>query len=328
MATCTAIYPIIEGLTGGLSVEDESGGKYTHVYQVEFDDTNDSHWAALAAESTADPIPDDEVRRIPEYGEQHPEDSTSLVVEKTCDPLPDDPSTWRVTVRYSIPKIDASTTAGPQPPSNTDNNSEPPQPIPNRKRLVSTWTRQRAFQLSYSSAPGGGMQLITNSAGDPFSPPITDDEELVQITFVRSQLTFDLQWKMDFEGYLNDREFKLWSQPDRSFPKWSLKVASITADEVPPTDKTPGYWTVTIVIMHNPYLWTFAPLDQGGRELVGGVKKKIMQNGVPVVALLNGSGGKLADGGTPVFLDGIAPATKGPFRTRLDADFRWLALQV
>jgi len=324
MPNVTAIYQVADGLQGGLDIETRFGGKYTHVFQVEFDGTNGSLWYAIAAVNLADSIPSDEVFAIPEYGTPHPEDETSFVVEKTADPVPDSwGRVWKVTVRFAFPKgLTQGTGGGPPAPSDNQGN-EPPFPLPNTHRSWSSWTRQLAKRRAYPL-----VNLVTNSAGDPFSPPLTVEDHLPQVTFVRSQTTFNPKWKSEFEDRLNDRDFKIWSTPEWTAPKWSLKVISITGDETAATGKTPAWWTVTIVIQYNPDLWVEKPLDQGGRYLVAGVKTKCLTNGVPVVALLDGAGGRLADGGTPVFLDGIAPATKGPYRLNLDADFRGLALTV
>jgi hypothetical protein len=318
MANVLRIYEVPDGLTGGLSLADQSGGRYTRVFYVEFDSTNASVWAAIAATNSSGNTPDDETDHVPSYGEQHPEDSTALVMHKTGDPLPDDPATWKVLVHYSYPQVDANAGSSPPAPShpeNGQNSGSPPQPLPNTRRDKGTFYRQKAWEKDLDG------NLIKNTAGDPFDPPIVTDEPLSEYTFTRSQLTFDIGWSQDFEGAVNDRQYVLWFRGTAIVcPARTLKCAKITAAEVPATDNTPAYYTVAIVVQEDPQGWQPQPLNRGWRELVGGNLRPMLDGGMKPAQppLLAANGARLAVGANPVFT--------GPWKVHKEKDFRWLAL--
>lgn len=312
MANVVDVYEIPDGLTGGLSVQDASGGNYTRVLQVEFDGINRFVWAALEA------VGDSE--SVPVYGEPHPEDLTSWCYDKRAEPVPDDPTTWRVTCRYARSPVDPNAPNSPQPPSQ-NGGGEPPAPIPSQKVTWGTWTRQKAWDDDRNGV------AITNSADDPFDPPITTDEHLIELTVVRSQSTFSTFWKKECEGAVNDAMFPGFG--DFGAPKRTLKVVEITGELVPATDKTPRYWTVTIRIQHDPNGWQARPLDRGYRKKVGANRVTILKDGLRPAhpPLLDGAGAALADGAAPVFLDGNG-GRKGPFIVHWEIDFKQLALDI
>ena len=338
MANVTAVYEVQDGLSGGLSVENRDGGAYTRTFQVEFDDTNSFVWFALDAVNPASPVPADECSRIPLYGEAHPEDFSSVMVSKNAQPNSDDPTTWLVTCQYKFPQVDTNNEGSPPDPTEsgsgdgqtgptggTEKTTDVPTPLPNQRRSCGTFTRQKAWEKDLNDL------LIKNSAGDPYDPPIVTEQSLPEFTYVRSQTTFNIGWKINFENTINRFAYALKLQ-DKTLncAKRTLKVAKITAEEVPATEKTQGYWTVTMVLQYDPLGWQPAPLDMGFREKVGGVMRKIFDpnSGTEVTkpALLDGAGVALAVAGTPVFLTGVAPSTFGPFIVYEERDFKWLAL--
>jgi hypothetical protein len=337
MANVAAVYEVPEGLAGGASVENRDGTAATRVFQVEFDDFNPFIWAALDAESPKDPIPADECLRIPRYGEAHPEDTFSVMVSKSAVPDPEGADTWRVTCQYKYPTLDTNNGGSPPDPTNselgdgqtgstggTEKTTDVPEPLPNQKRSIGTFTRQKAWEKDLEDL------LIKNSAGDPYDPPIVTEQPLSEFTFVRSQTTFKIGWKLNFEGTINRFAYLLKIGDSQvNCAARTLKIAKISAEEVPATERTQGYWMVTIVLQYDPQGWQPAPLDMGFREQVGGVMLDIFDaGGTKVVkpALLDGAGAKLAVAGTPVFLNGVAPSTFGPFIVYEERDFKWLAL--
>ncbi|HYE20983.1 MAG TPA: hypothetical protein VEA69_21230 [Tepidisphaeraceae bacterium] len=331
MATVTAIYRVPDGLTGGLSVQDTAGFTATHVYQVEFDDFNSSIVAAITA-SNSGSIPSDEVSRIPFYGESNEEDPRSRVIQKTGEPVDGDASVWRVTVSYAYPQINAEAPGSPPAPSDPETGAGSegggsggggaiPAVIPTQQRSRGSWSRQKAWEKDRNGL------LVKNSAGDPFDPPITTEENLAEWTFVRSQTSVSEVWFDDFANAVNAFPFTI---GDQEYDADTLRVSKLTYNEIPATENTPVYYQVTIVISQDPLGWNPAPLDRGFRKLVDGERRKIIDkgSGMPVAtpALLDGTGGELAVGGTPVYLDGEAPSTFGPFILHKRMDFDWLAL--
>ena len=313
MANVTDVYEISDGLAGGLSIQDPAGGKYTRVYQVEFDGINTLLWSALEAVGPTE--------SVPEYGAGHPEDSTSIVYDKQGRPVPDDPTTWQVTVLYARSPVDPNAPNSPKPPSQ-NTGGEPPAAIPSQKVSWGTWTRQKAWDDDRNGV------AISNSAGQPFDPPITTDEHLTELTLVRAQSTFSSFWKKECEGAVNDRAFAGFG--DFGAAKRTLKVVEITAELVPATQKTQRYWTVTIRIQHDPNGWQARPLDRGYEQLIGGVHQPIlMKSGLRPVhpRLLNGAGLELVAPAAPKFLDGQG-GRKGPFIVHWEINFADLALDI
>lgn len=322
MPNVTACYRIPDGFEGGLSIKDQSGFTATETYQVEFDAPNLSIWAALNASA---PTFTDE--SVPRYGHQHSEDPSSIVGQKGAEPVENDLTCWRVTVNYAYPTLDVNAPSSPPPPSDAENGSggstgggsgnNPPTPIPNLRRSKGTFYRQKAWDKDLANA------LIANAAGDPFLPPLTSEQPLLELTFVRSQSTFDVAWSDDFEGSVNDAQYSLlFSGTLIVCAAKTLKCLKITADEVPATENTPSYWTVTIVVQRDPQGWQPQPLNRGFRQLVGGVLDVIRdkKSGMPVTepALLAANGTRLADGGVPTYV--------GPFKLHPERNFKWLAL--
>jgi hypothetical protein len=88
-------------------------------------------------------------------------------------------------------------------------------------------------------------------------------------------------------------------------PPGTVKCKSITAKRAWSPNVAGGYyWVVTYLFEFNRDGWTSRPLDLGFRQLVSGTRRQIIIDGQPATSPvpLNGSGGVLAPGGTPVFL--------------------------
>lgn len=325
MANVTRVYESPDGIVGGLDIESQAGFTGTRVFQVEFDAFNTSIWNAITASNPSDPLPSDELAAIPEYGAAHPDEPTAFVINKHAEPIDGDPSIWKVTVGYGYPKIDANVGGSPPAPTNSELGSsgadgagagqgggEKPTPLPTQRITRGTWTRQKAWEKDLDGT------FLENSAHDPFDPPLTTEQPLSEWTITRTQLTFSDAWKTDFEGAVNNG---IYTVGDKACAAYTLKVARITGEEVPATDRTPRYHTVTIVIQEDPAGWRPRPLDRGWRQLVGGVQ----------VPMFDGTGAKPAQ---PLLLDGVgvkkavgaAAVYLGPFKLYPPRNFDWLAI--
>lgn len=289
---------LADGLQGGASVD--NGGSYTRIFQIEFDAV------------VTDPVDAFTDSSIPDYGDLFPSDSSVVVKDKTAEPEADSNGRiWRVTVRYERPTTNNDPAASPDAPGEDGGAGEgsPPDPIVSQRIQWSTWSETEAPQADIAGT------LFKNSAGDLYDPPPTRERKNLQCTITRTQSSLDIDWLNNLNDCLNNTAFTLGG---REFAAKTLKV-SLAADW--PTGKANNLWNVTITIQHRPGGWDWSLLDAGYWELAsGGGKARITdKGGMPVnkPRPLNGSGLKLADGGTPVY---------NAFRKHYVTDFEYLGL--
>lgn len=165
---------------------------------------------------------------------------------------------------------------------------------------------ERPLQVSWGNATFEEIvdedqdgNAVVNSAGDPFDPPITEEDTRPVLTVVRCQYTFSTTWATGYRNAINSDIF-LGADPGT--------VRSMPIVGVLKKDQDIGwYWEVTYEFAYKPQGWARVELDQGLRRTVdvGGTLKRqpILVRGVPVQSpvLLDGAGDVLPPGGTPVF---------------------------
>ena len=144
---------------------------------------------------------------------------------------------------------------------------------------------------------------IVNSAGDPFKDSIEIDDNRTVLTVVQNMLTYDPQVAGNYRGHLNVAAFA-------GFAPKTVLCTNITASLR--FDKNAGggtgegsYYEVTFIFQINEKGWDRKILDRGFNYLVSGTVTPITNDGQPPSEpmLLNGSGGILAVGGTPAFVN-------------------------
>lgn len=288
---------LADGMDGGASLE--SGGKYTRVFQVEFDAVNDDPVLAFLDAS------------IPIYGAEYPSDSSAVVTEKTATPEADSNGRiWSVKVMYSRPSITADPADSPDPPGEDGEagEGEPPDPIPSTKIQWSTWTETEAPQTDLDG------ELFKNSAGDLYDPPPTRENKNLQCVITRTQGTLDVNWLNNLNDCLNNTAFTLGG---KEFAAKTLKV-SISAEY--PAGSSGGKWQVTITIQHKKNGWDWSILDAGYRQLVSGEPHHIIDAfgmRVSKPRPLDGSG---------FVLGAMDPPVYNSFRKHYVTDFAYLGL--
>lgn len=167
------------------------------------------------------------------------------------------------------------------------------------------------FELSW-----GGLSLekvldidedgyaIVNSAGEPFDPPVTVEDNLPILNIVRneSRASFDPTLIYRYRRARNSDAF--WGADPGQ-----VRIMPITA-EYPWHPACGRYWRVTYQFVFNDEGWTRKLLDLGFRTLSGSgsstvLKQVVDAKGVPVSTpvLLDGLGHKLAPGATPVAVE-------------------------
>lgn len=255
---------------------------YTRVWRVQ---TDDPATGTIAVRTAVDPnFPTDPLRRIPSPGNTYDtgveHDYGAFAGPIEVQEETEDGKSWLVTVTYS--PYDMSQ-FGPDPTA----------------WLPRIQFGSQKYEKAVDKDQNGNP--VTNSAGDPFADPITIDDTRDIITVTRNELvaTFDLSLASQFRDKVN-------LNPWNGFDAKTVKCSSIVTSE-PRYDSNNQVWTyeVQYVFEINRDTWKAKPLDQGFTYLSGGVRK-IFQDGdgqrVDEPKLLDGSGGKLASGGTPVYL--------------------------
>lgn len=291
------VKPIGDGLDGGADVD--SGGRYNRVFQVEFDAINSDILAAINAT--------DGVIAIPSFGAAYPTDSSSVVTGKSGEPHAENPCIWTVRVAYTVPSVNPTAPASPDPPSGGSGGTT--SPIPSQKRVWRFWTKTVAITKDING------DLICNSAGDPYDPPFSDEVQYPELVITRTQSTFSPQWMLDFKGKRNHASITIggvvWLAKQ-------LRIVDILAEY--PAGQSGGGWQVTITIRYDPEEHDIIPLDAGYRQLVAGDIRPILDGGHQLAqpALLNGAGAKLPVGDDPVY--------QGPFQIADTVDFTKLYL--
>lgn len=189
----------------------------------------------------------------------------------------DDGRTWRAEVDY-----------GPYDPETTTSPLDEPEEV--------SWDGV-TFEVPVDYDADG--TAIVNSAGDPYDPPVIREDDRPVLTIVRNELEFDPDLSDLYRGSTNSATFfgraagTVKMLPIRAQRLWSANLQLNNG----------FYWRVTYTFHINKDGWKKKLLDQGYQEVVSGNRKKILVDGLPVSSpqLLNGSGAKLAVGGTPVY---------------------------
>lgn len=299
MATVLEVLETTAGVSGGAALG--QGSKFTRTFLVTFSGINKSPAAACLA--------NDGINAVPDYGTVHADDYKVYVIDKEAKPADGGGGIyWEVTVQYGRPTIAANPSASPAaPPDNTAGSGSPPAPQVSTKIQWGVWTR------TVSPLKDLNGNVFRNSAQDLIDPPPTREEENIQITYTRTQAGFSVQWLRNLNNRININSITIGGY---TFLPGTLK-AKITADF--PAGNSSTAWQVTIVLQHDPDGWDWSLLDAGYKYLSGGNTREFRDNNLPATKphLLDGSGGALGAGGTPVFLS---------FRKYWYADFAYLAL--
>lgn len=302
MPSVIEVLEIPEGTEGGASID--SGASFTRSYSVEFDGINKSPFAAITAT--------DGVITIPAYGAAHPDLSSSLVVDKTAKTDADSNGwIWLVTVKYAYPKVDADPQGSPDPPGqdggDPGESAPPATPLPSKKITWGSWTKTSAPQKDIVG------NALLNSAFDCFDPPLTREDEHIQVTIVRTQSSFDAFWFNYLNNSLNNQAFAMKGY------EFAAKTLRCKIQAEYPTGPNNNLWQITITIQHDPATWDWRVLNAGYNywDSIKAIPIFIKGHRPSVPQLLTADGLKLAKNGTPTYKD---------FRKYYVADFAYLGL--
>ena len=143
---------------------------------------------------------------------------------------------------------------------------------------------------------------LANSAGQYFDPPPTKQATTFVVGFSRHLPVGSpvVQRALAYQGAVSSDTF--FGVPAG---KCRYTLASVKRDFYSPAEDSPPvpYLVVTEEVSCDPDGWQLRLIDRGDYYLEGGQKKNFEIEGNPVVGLLDGDGGKLADGADPEIIE-------------------------
>jgi hypothetical protein len=262
------------GLTGNL---DE---RYSREYQRQFLLKTDS-LATLSIEVRA-------TTGVPRLYDSHPEDTGAFAYKLAVQQQTDDPFLWIVTVDYHTVAGD-----GKSDPADRQEN-----PLNRPAEVEWSFLKSSVAVTQQLTLDAFGQPLpIVNSAGDAFDPPIEIERSRPKLTITRNEPAFDPAIAFAYQDAVASDVFY-------GAPAYYAKMDGIKG--VRQYENKIFFWKVTYEISFGVEPWIpLKILDQGYQYLAGGKKvlARDQADGTPVGApvLLDGAGGRLAVGGTPVY---------------------------
>jgi hypothetical protein len=259
------------------NIDDKFTREYMRVFLVKSDTNYD---AAFNVRSDV---------RIPRiwdsYVTVNESDAAALCQKIECEQFADEPQFWKVSCRYSTKIADQT--------QQTENPLDKPADISwdvEQGQIALDRAVVADSALSYGYSYSG--DLIANSAGDPYDPPVTIEDARMILTITRNEATFSAQLAYDYTNTINSDDFF-------GAPAHTWKCEGISGRRR--FERNVLFWEVTYKFKWNPNTWKLKILDAGLREKVSGVLRPITDGGRPVTqpALLASTGAKLAVGGTP-----------------------------
>lgn len=209
------------------------------------------------------------------YSTGYEEDLGAVLLGMDLQSAADDGCQWELTLRYGVPGRDLYESPLDEP-AQVD------------------WDGEQ-FQRPRDQDRDGNA--IVNSAYDPYDPPVMGDDTRPTLTVSRNQTDFSNTLAANYRDHVNSVEFLGWDPG-------TVKCSKITGrQQWHPNVTGHKYWQVTYVFQFDPDGWDSKPMDQGFRKIVAGARRQILIDSIPVTSPvpLNGAGGELAPGGTPVF---------------------------
>lgn len=294
----------VHEISSGRSAEfTPSERKYTKVYRVITSSPADGPKAV----TTAAGIP---TAFTPYVGLNGELDTYARVASYSPRQDAENPYIWTVTVQYSTRPTAGLTEAAPSGPGTRDPSQSPAnQEDPTLRPPVISYGFKKYTKV-FSKNPDDPTSAPTNSAGDPFDPPVMVDDNRPVLTITRCELLDPFQKCILYQDSINSDSFY-------GATPYQLKMESITARSQ--YENGIKFWEVTYTIEARREGWDkIKILDQGFYYLDGSGNPKLMTvNSQPRVTpgLLDGHGGQLnvALSNTPKFREFVAPYKKLPF---------------
>lgn len=208
------------------------------------------------------------------FGTAHPVDSTLFALDWNIQPEAEDSASWIVSISYSTP--------------------ERSNPDPLLQDLEYNGEFSNEEELMEEDAQG---TPCLNSAGDPFSEPLTRDDPRPTFTISRNEASPPEALQANYSRVTNSDTY-------RGLPPGTVRVAISWQSQ---RHEFYGvYYRVNYSFTVNPQGWDARVLDQGFNYIDDNdEKQQILINNAPASepVLLDGAGGILADDAEPEYLD-------------------------
>lgn len=241
---------------------------------------------------------------LPLIYSSYPEDPYAFCVRLSPSQDQDDPTLWRVTAEYSY-NLDLGTGGTGNPAVDAQQAGQAPADrVPNpllrpRDYSISSGTYPWAVYRARNPSTGVYDKGITNSAGDPFLPPVEIQRAEATITVGLNATSSPSAAWLGSVGCVNSNSMLIGPY---SVGVGTVKLNKVSAQFV--FENNMSYWRWSLEFGYRS-TWSVEILDQGLRELVSGSLKFIRDPAtgekVDQPVLLDGAGAKLASGGTPYF---------------------------
>jgi len=249
-------------------------------------------------------------RKVPTIGTTHPSDAFARVIDSQVDSM-GDLRTFRVDVTWSTRSRFAGFTLSG---STEDQDFQIENPLA-RPWVWSFGVRpiERPVERAYrvvDSGFGGDVGTttypltteVTNSAGQPYDPPLLEDDYIITMSVTRYEpaSSFSPLKCLAWSGVINSVPWAMAS--DIIWPKWTAKCTGLSA--VTEYTARQYWWLVTYNVEFKWDDWTRSVLDAGWSYIENQRRLTATDDdGEPAAypILLNGAGGKLAQGGTPEY---------------------------
>jgi len=278
MSTVTSV---VERMSGRGGDETTSTQGFTRVFQVEID--------AISATVESDILAN---ASIPAIGAAHPAYSAVKCIRRRIKLVDDDDFlTWEVECEYALPT-----------PGRNNISSNPINDPPRISFGSAQYTRvvERAYQSG--DTIDDPSEAVLNSAGQPFDPPVVQEEENMVISITRNERTIDPADLVTYRNTINSASITI---AGVVIAEHRGRMRSIMASKAWDTSGT-AYWQVSYEIEIATATHIREILDAGYYERNSSGLVPILDKGdnpepITEPAPLDGSGGE-GDPTSPVYL--------------------------
>lgn len=257
-----------------------NSNKATRKFQVRSDDQTDD----------GPDLMDGSVAGLPEYGDAHPKNANLFATRLEAAQDSEAWWLWVITIKYEQPQF---------------NGEEQTPPLSRTARIsYETEILMIAAVADRNTTTGAVEDVVGSSAGEPFDPAPEEELEILIINVQRWEAPgFSVATFYDYNGAVNSAAFT-WGDQTIGVAEAKLRMR-IGPEETyinPADNTTEAYREYNYQIAVSPLGWDLVVLDRGTYYKDGSNIKKFLDDfSEPYVGLLDGSGGALASGGTPVF---------------------------
>lgn len=225
------------------------------------------------------------------YGTPHPNNANIFAREFSAQQDEKVWWKWVVTITYNRPDLEED--------SGGDINENPLDREPDISYNTESITVAARGEVDSS---GTITKALVNSAKEPYDPPPEEELEILVINIVRWEApNFSLDQYYDYQNAVNDNSFTFGDKTiDQGEAKIRIRIGP-TETYTDPDDNLIQYRQYEYTLAVSPIGWDIEILDWGTFYLSGGNAISFRDTDNQEFGLLDGSGGKLGSGASPVY---------------------------